>query len=111
MRSRSRSAGARRHRCSPPFQPVRRDFAFLVAEDVPAETLIRAARGAERNLITGVTLFDRYQGKGVPEGQVSLAIAVTIQPVEKSFSEAELEAISAKIVAEVGKKTGGVLRG
>jgi phenylalanyl-tRNA synthetase beta chain len=93
------------------FQPIRRDFAFLVAENLPAETLIRAARGAERNVITGVSLFDRYQGKGVPEGQVSLAIAVTIQPVEKSFSEAELEAISAKIVAEVGKKAGGVLRG
>jgi len=93
------------------FQPVRRDFAFLVAQDTPAETLLRAAKGAERNVISGVALFDRYQGKGVPEGQVSLAIAVTIQPVEKSFSEAELDAISAKIVAEVGKKTGGVLRG
>jgi phenylalanyl-tRNA synthetase beta chain len=92
------------------FQPVRRDFAFLVGEDVAAETLLRAAKGAER-VISGVALFDRYQGKGVPEGQVSLAIAVTIQPVEKSFSEAELDAISARIVAEVGKKTGGVLRG
>ena len=93
------------------FQPVRRDFAFLVSEATQAEALIRAAKGAERNLISNVVLFDRYQGKGVPEGQVSLAIAVTIQPVEKSFSEAELDAISAKIVAEVGKKTGGVLRG
>jgi phenylalanyl-tRNA synthetase beta chain len=104
----------RRKKATPvlsPFQPVRRDFAFLVPEEMPAETLLRAARGAERNLITGVALFDRYQGKGVPEGQVSLAIAVTIQPVEKSFSEAELDAISAKIVAEVGKKAGGVLRG
>ncbi len=93
------------------FQPVRRDFAFLVAQDTPSEALLRAARGAERNVITNVALFDRYQGKGVPEGHVSLAIAVTIQPVEKSFSEAELDAISAKIIAEVGKKTGGVLRG
>jgi phenylalanyl-tRNA synthetase beta chain len=95
----------------PAFQPIRRDFAFLVPETMPAETLLRAAKGAERNMITGVALFDRYTGKGVPEGQVSLAIAVTIQPVEKSFSEAELDAISAKIIAEVGKKTGGVLRG
>ncbi len=93
------------------FQPVRRDFAFLVSADTPSENLLRAARGAERNLISNVALFDRYQGKGVPEGQVSLAIAVTIQPSEKSFSEAELDAISAKIIAEVGKKTGGVLRG
>ncbi|OYV25004.1 MAG: phenylalanine--tRNA ligase subunit beta [Acidocella sp. 20-63-7] len=93
------------------FQPVRRDFAFLMAEDAPAEALLRAAKGAERNLITQVALFDRYQGKGVPEGQVSLAIAVTVQPVEKSFSEAELDAISARIIAEVGKKTGAKLRG
>ncbi|NNM56541.1 phenylalanine--tRNA ligase subunit beta [Acidocella sp.] len=95
----------------PAFQPIRRDFAFLVSAGTAAETLLRAAKGAERNLITHVALFDRYQGKGVPEGQISLAIAVTIQPVEKSFSEAELDAVSAKIVAEVGKKTGGVLRG
>jgi phenylalanyl-tRNA synthetase beta chain len=95
----------------PSFQPVRRDFAFLVSADTQSEALVRAARGAERNFITGVSLFDRYQGKGVPEGQVSLAIAVTIQPIEKSFSEAELDAISAKIVAAVAKATGGVLRG
>ncbi len=95
----------------PAFQPLRRDFAFLLPADTPVEALLRAAKGAERNVITNVALFDRYQGKGVPEGQVSLAIAVTLQPTEKSFSEAELEAISAKIVAEVVKKTGGVLRG
>jgi phenylalanyl-tRNA synthetase beta chain len=95
----------------PAFQPLRRDFAFLLPADMPVETLLRAAKGAERNIITNVALFDRYQGKGVPEGQVSLAIAVTLQPTEKSFSEAELEGISAKIVAEVAKKTGGVLRG
>lgn len=95
----------------PAFQPLRRDFAFLLPADAPVEALLRAAKGAERNVITNVALFDRYQGKGVPEGQVSLAIAVTLQPTEKSFSEAELEAISAKIVAEVAKKTGGVLRG
>jgi phenylalanyl-tRNA synthetase beta chain len=95
----------------PAFQPVRRDFAFLVAADTPAETLLRAARGAERNLLTGVVLFDRYAGKGVPEGMVSLAIAVTLQPIEKSFEEAELEAISAKIIAAVTKATGATLRG
>ncbi len=95
----------------PPFQPLRRDFAFLVPETTAAEAVLRAAKGAERNVITNVALFDRYQGKGVPEGQVSLAIAVTLQPTEKSFSDAEIEAISAKIVAEVAKKAGGVLRG
>jgi len=95
----------------PPFQPIRRDFAFLVAAGTPAEGLLRAAKGAERNFITNVTLFDRYEGKNLPDGQISLAIAVTIQPVEKSLTEAELDAISTKIVAAVAKATGGVLRG
>jgi phenylalanyl-tRNA synthetase beta chain len=95
----------------PAFQPLRRDFAFLVAADMPAETLIRAAKGAERNLISNVTLFDRYAGKNMPEGQISLAIAVTLQPTEKSLTEAEIEAVSGKIVAAVVKATGGVLRG
>lgn len=95
----------------PPFQPLRRDFAFLVSEFTGAEAVLRAAKGADRKLITNVALFDRYQGKGVPEGQVSLAIAVTIQPEQKSLTDAEIEAICAKIVADVAKKTGGVLRG
>jgi phenylalanyl-tRNA synthetase beta chain len=95
----------------PPFQPIRRDFAFLVDAATPADALVRAARGAERNLVTAVTLFDRYAGKGVPAGQVSLAIAVTIQPTEKTLTEAELDGISEKIVAAVAKATGGALRG
>ncbi|MBB5372646.1 phenylalanine--tRNA ligase subunit beta [Acidocella aromatica] len=95
----------------PPFQPLRRDFAFLVPETTPAETVLRAAKGAERNLIANAVLFDRYQGKGVPEGQVSLAIAVTLQPSEKSLTDAEIETVCAKIVAEVGKKAGATLRG
>jgi phenylalanyl-tRNA synthetase beta chain len=77
----------------------------------PADTLIRAARGAERNFITNVILFDRYEGENIPTGQVSLAIAVTIQPQEASMTEAEIDAIAAKIIAAVGKVTGGVLRG
>jgi phenylalanyl-tRNA synthetase beta chain len=95
----------------PPFQPIRRDFAFLVDEATSADALIRAAKGAERTVINTVTLFDRYTGKGVPDGKVSLAIAVTIQPTEKTLTEAELDAISEKIIAAVTKATGGVLRG
>ena len=95
----------------PPFQPLRRDFAFLVDASIGAEAVLRAAKGAERNLVAGAVLFDRYQGKGVPEGKISLAIAVTLQPVEKSLTDAEIEAACAKIVAEVGKKTGATLRG
>jgi phenylalanyl-tRNA synthetase beta chain len=95
----------------PPFQPIRRDFAFLVPRDTPAEALLRAAKGAERNFITAVTLFDRYEGKNLPGEKISLAIAVTIQPQDKPLTEPELDAISAKIIAAVAKSTGGTLRG
>jgi len=94
----------------PPFQPIRRDFAFLVSADTAADALLRAVKSADRQFIAAVTLFDRYAGKGVPEGQVSLAVAVTIQPTEKTLTEAELEEISQKIVTAVAKAVGGVLR-
>jgi phenylalanyl-tRNA synthetase beta chain len=94
----------------PAFQPLRRDFAFLVSADTPAETLLRAAKGADRTAITAVTLFDVYQGKGIPEGQKSLAIAVTLQPTEKSFSDADLDAISGKIITAITKATNATLR-
>ncbi|MFC3126989.1 phenylalanine--tRNA ligase subunit beta [Pseudoroseomonas globiformis] len=95
----------------PSFQPLRRDFAFLVDAVVPAESLVRAARGAERTLITDVALFDRYAGEKLPEGKVSLALEVTLQPREKSLTDAEIEAVGAKIVAAVAKATGATLRG
>jgi phenylalanyl-tRNA synthetase beta chain len=94
----------------PPFQPVRRDFAFLVARDVAAETMLRAARGAERALITGVVLFDLYHGETVPAGQKSLGVEVTFQPRERTLTDAEIEAASARVVAAVVKATGAVLR-
>ncbi|WP_411817009.1 phenylalanine--tRNA ligase subunit beta [Hyphococcus sp. DH-69] len=91
--------------------PLTRDFAFVVDEAVTAETLLKAVRGAEKKLITGVSLFDVYQGKGVPEGKKSLAVEVTIQPRDKTLTDEEIEAISAKVVAQVEKATGGSLRG
>jgi phenylalanyl-tRNA synthetase beta chain len=93
------------------FQPVRRDFAFLVDAGVPAEKLIRAASGAERALITDVTLFDRYAGDRLPEGKVSLALQVTLQPRERTLTDAEIEAVAGKVVAAVTKATGATLRG
>jgi phenylalanyl-tRNA synthetase beta chain len=93
-----------------PFQPVERDFAFVVDAAVPAEKLLRAAQNADRALITAVSIFDSYAGPGIPEGKKSVAIAVTIQPNEKTLTDAEIEAIGAKIVAAVQKQTGGVLR-
>lgn len=93
-----------------PFQPVRRDFAFVVERSVRAGDLVRAAQGADRKLITGVTVFDVYEGEGIAPGKKSIAIAVTIQPREKTMTDAEIDALAAKIVAEVGKRTGGMLR-
>ncbi|WP_020179388.1 phenylalanine--tRNA ligase subunit beta [Methylopila sp. M107] len=103
-------------KAKPPFegsalQPLSRDFAFLVDRDTPAAELIRAAQGAERKLVTRVDLFDRYEGPGVPEGKISLAIAVTLQPREKTLTDAEIEELSSRIVANVAKATGATLRG
>jgi phenylalanyl-tRNA synthetase beta chain len=92
------------------FQPVERDFAFLVDESVPAEQLVRAARNADKGLISCARAFDLYAGKGVPEGKKSIAIAVTLQPVERTLTDAEIEAVSTRIVAQVAKATGAQLR-
>ena len=92
------------------FQPLRRDFAFLVAAETPSETILKAARGAERTLITGVTLFDAYQGEKVEPGHKSLAIEVTFQPRERTLTDAEIEAACAKVVAAVTKVTGAIQR-
>jgi phenylalanyl-tRNA synthetase beta chain len=94
-----------------PFQPVSRDFAFIVDRSVRAGDIVRAAQGADRKLITGLTVFDVYEGKGIDEGKKSIAIAVTIQPREKTLTDQEIDAVAAKIVAEVNRKTGGTLRG
>jgi len=93
------------------FQPVERDFAFIVDRDVAAETLLRAARGVDRKLVTDIRLFDVYEGKGLPDGKKSLAIAVTLQPLDATLTDAEIEALSARLVAAVEKATGGTLRG
>ena len=69
-----------------------------------------AAQGVDKKLITAVTVFDVYEGKGIEPGKKSIAIAITIQPREKTLTDQEIDAVAAKIVAEVTKKTGGVLR-
>jgi len=94
----------------PAFQPLRRDFAFIVEEAVAAEALLRAARGADKQLIGDVALFDVYRGKGVPDGSKSLAIQVTIQPREATLTDVQIEAVADRIVAAVAKATGAVLR-
>ena len=93
------------------FQPVSRDFAFIVDRGVKAGDIVRSAQGVDKKLITDVTVFDVYEGKGIDPDKKSVAIAVTIQPREKTLTDQEIDAVAAKIVAEVTKKTGGVLRG
>jgi phenylalanyl-tRNA synthetase beta chain len=101
-----RSSGHSRPHFTPPaLQPVTRDFAFLVPADVPADNLVRAIRGADKQAIVGARLFDRFE---TPDG-LSLAVEVTLQPAEKSFTEAELGEISKRIVA-AGEKLGARLR-
>jgi phenylalanyl-tRNA synthetase beta chain len=93
----------------PPLQPVERDFAFVVAAEVPAALLLRAAEGADP-LVAGVLLFDVFTGEAVGAGRKSLAITVSLQPAERTLTDADIEAVSARIVAAVEKATGGVLR-
>jgi phenylalanyl-tRNA synthetase beta chain len=93
-----------------PFQPVERDFAFVVDNAVKAADIVRAAQNVDKKLISNVTVFDVYEGKGIEPGKKSIAIAVTMQPREKTMTDAEIEALSGKIIAEVTKRTGGVLR-
>jgi phenylalanyl-tRNA synthetase beta chain len=93
------------------FQPVSRDFAFIVDRTVKAADLVRAAQNVDKKLITDVTVFDVYEGKGIDAGKKSIAIAVTLQPRDKTMTDQEIEAMAGKIVAEVTKRTGGTLRG
>jgi len=93
-----------------PFQPVERDFAFVVDRGVNASDIVRAAQSIDKKLIINVTVFDVYEGKGIDPGKKSIAIAVTIQPREKTMTDAEIDALGQKIIAEVRRKTGGMLR-
>jgi len=93
----------------PALQPVTRDFAFVLPEATSAETLLRAVRGVDKAAITTVHLFDIFTGPGVPKAHRSLALEVTLQPTDKSFIEADLDALAAKIVTAAAK-VGAALR-
>ena len=94
-----------------PFQAVKRDFAFVVEKDVEAGVLTRAAAAADKRLITGVRVFDVFEGEAIGQGKKSIAIEVAIQPLEKTLTDEDFEALAARIIENVGKQTGGVLRG
>src|SRR5919202_1341871 len=93
-----------------PFQPVRRDFAFLVGRDVKAAEILRAAQAAEKRLISGVSVFDVFEGEALGPDRKSVAIEVTLQPHERTLTDQEIEAISGRSVSQVAKATGGRLR-
>jgi len=93
------------------LMPLERDFAFVVDSNVKAADILKATQGAERTLIADVSVFDVYEGVGIPEGKKSVGIAVRLQPREKTLTDAEIEAVAAKIVGDVSKKTGATLRG
>lgn len=106
-----RGSGFMRPAFTPPaLQAVKRDFAFLVAADLPAGDLVRSIKGADKDNIVSARLFDQFAGQGVPEGQKSLAVEITLQPSEKSYGEEDLKAIADKVVA-AASKLGAVLRG
>jgi phenylalanyl-tRNA synthetase beta chain len=94
----------------PALQAVERDFAFVVDATVGADAVLRAAKTADKALISGVSLFDVYEGQHMEPGKKSLAIGVVLQPTDKTLTDAEIEAVAAKVVEAVVKATGGVLR-
>jgi phenylalanyl-tRNA synthetase beta chain len=93
-----------------PFQAVRRDFAFIVGKDVEAGSVIKAAQAADRKLVTGVRVFDVFEGASLGGDKKSVAIEVAIQPVERTLTDEDFEALGKRIVDNVAKQTGGVLR-
>ncbi|MCE2574590.1 phenylalanine--tRNA ligase subunit beta [Komagataeibacter sp. FNDCR2] len=105
----------KRKRRTPPalsaFQPLKRDFAFVVATDMAAEKLLRAVRGAERNLIVAVSLFDVYEGDKVPAGHKSLGVEITLQPMDRTLTDAEIEAVCDRVLAAAQKSCNATLRG
>ena len=108
-------ASRRKGSAKPPLdiadlQPVRRDFAFLLNADVLAGDVVRAAQGADKALISNVAVFDVFEGPGLGGGKKSLAIEVTLQPREKTLTDQEIDAVAARIVADVKKATGGEIR-
>lgn len=110
-KSKAKKSAAKPHLELPQLHTVERDFAFVVSDDVAASAIVNAARGADKALITDVSVFDVFAGGNLGEGKKSIAISVTLQPTQQTLTDAEIDIISAKIVANVAKSTDGVLRG
>jgi phenylalanyl-tRNA synthetase beta chain len=107
----AKKSAAKSHLTLSQFQPVERDFAFVVDVDTAAGKVVRAAMSADKSLITAVNVFDVFVGGSLGEGKKSLAVNVTLQPVEKTLTDADIDNVAQSIVASVKKATGGTLRG
>jgi phenylalanyl-tRNA synthetase beta chain len=108
---RAKATRARPALDSSDLMAVTRDFAFIVDEDVQAQDILRAARGADKTLISDVSVFDVFAGANLGGGRKSVAIEVTLQPRESTLTDEEIDAVGQRIVAAVQKATGGTLRG
>jgi len=93
------------------LQSLSRDFAFIVSKDTDVASLLRAAKSADKNLITDIAVFDLFEGASLGDDKKSVAIEVTVQPKDKTLTDEEIAAISEKVIANVEKTTGGTLRG
>jgi phenylalanyl-tRNA synthetase beta chain len=105
-----RKGGARAPLAATELLPVRRDFAFVVDAAVPAGDVVKAAAGADKGLISEVTAFDVFSGESLGAGKKSIAIEVTLQPIDKTLTDAEIEAVAGKVIAAVKDATGGEIR-
>ena len=92
------------------YQKSERDFAFIINKDVNAQDLINAIASVDKNLISNIKVFDVYEGDNIPENQKSIAISVTIQSIEKTLNDNELESINKLIIETVENKTGAKIR-
>ncbi len=107
----AQKSAAKPHLELPQLHTVERDFAFVVDDEIAASAIVNAARGADKALITDVSVFDVFAGGNLGDGKKSVAISVVLQPTEQTLTDAEIEAVASKIVANVAKSTKGVLRG
>ena len=101
---------ARPHLSLSAFQRVSRDFAFVINEDVTAEMITSAANKVDKELITETDVFDVFAGGNLEEGKKSMALSITLQPMDRTLTDAEIEEIAKKVVASVTKATGAALR-
>lgn len=94
-----------------PLQAVKRDFAFVVDKAVRSADILKAASAADKKLIAGVTVFDLFEGPSLGDDRKSVAIEVAIQPIDRTLTDEDLEALTGRVIENVTKATGGTLRG